>query len=264
VKIATWNINSVRLRFPLIEKFLNDEKPDILCLQEIKCRETEFPSSSFRKIGYPHIFINGQKGYHGVAIISRIPLSDSIITEFGGNADARYISALITSANIRIHNFYVPAGGDIADPNLNPKFSHKLSFLDDMKSWSKKIIKEFPQSILVGDLNIAPHEHDVWSHKALLNVVSHTSVEVKKLIEIQKSGNWFDAGRFGTDLSEKLYTWWSYRSSNWEISDRGRRLDHIWTSEALENFVTNTKTLKSIRNWDRPSDHVPIIITLKL
>lgn len=264
MKIATWNINSVRLRFPLVECFLRDEKPDILCLQEIKCREAEFPSSAFRKIGYPHIFINGQKGYHGVALISRLPLLDPALTEFGGNADARYIAASIDKTNVRIHNFYVPAGGDIADPNVNPKFAHKLSFLDDMNSWSKSIVKKYPSSILVGDLNIAPHEHDVWNHKALLDVVSHTPIEVEKLLTIQKSGKWFDAGRFGTDLSEKLYSWWSYRSPNWEASDRGRRLDHIWASAALEKSVHQTKTLKHIRNWERPSDHVPIIVTLKL
>jgi exodeoxyribonuclease III len=264
VKIATWNINSVRLRFPLVEEFLKQEKPDILCLQEIKCREAEFPSSQFRKIGYPHICINGQKGYHGVAIISRIPLRDPIITEFGGNADARYISASVETTSLRIHNFYVPAGGDIPDPEQNPKFAHKLSFLDDMNSWSKTIIKEFPQSILVGDLNIAPHEHDVWSHKALLNIVSHTPIEVEKLLKIQKSGKWFDAGRFGTDLNDKLYTWWSYRSPNWEASDRGRRLDHIWTTTELEKAVKKISTLKPIRNWERPSDHVPIVAQLKL
>ncbi len=262
LKIATWNINSVRLRLPLVERFLIDQAPDVLCLQEIKCREAEFPYSAFKKLGYGHVQINGQKGYHGVAIISRHPLDDVDRKEFCGNSDARFIGANVSGHDIRLHNFYVPAGGDIPDPDLNVKFAHKLAFLEEMKDWANVISAQYPRSVLVGDLNVAPLETDVWNHKALLKIVSHTLGEVERLIAVQNAGQWFDAGRFGTPLEEKIFTWWSYRSPNWEASDRGRRLDHVWTTPSLKPKVKSCQVFKDIRNWERPSDHVPVLVHL--
>ncbi len=265
LKIATWNINSVRLRMPIVLRFLKEHGPDVLCLQETKCRDSEFPSGDLRSAGYEHLAINGQKGYHGVAIASRIPLANIDKREFCQMGDARHVSAKVKAGKheITVHNFYVPAGGDIPDRELNPKFGHKLDFLDEMADWMTKDKLAHSSSILVGDLNIAPLEHDVWSHKALLKVVSHTPIEVERLKKVFESGPWVDALRTKVPEDQKLYTWWSYRSPNWESANKGRRLDHIWLSPDLKPALQNLHILKDARGWDRPSDHVPVMISLK-
>jgi len=265
MRITTWNINSVRLRMPLVAKFLQDHAPDVLCLQETKCRDSEFPASDFRALGYTHLAINGQKGYHGVAIASRLPLSDIDKREFCAMGDARHVSAAVPapSGAITLHNFYVPAGGDEPDVEINPKFAHKLGFLDEMKDWFETAGVASGRAVLVGDLNIAPLEHDVWSHKALLKVVSHTPIEVEKFDAAFRAGPWIDAMRRFVPNDEKLYTWWSYRASDWAASNRGRRLDHILVSEALGGALKKLDVLTEARGWERPSDHVPTTIELE-
>ncbi len=131
--------------------------------------------------------------------------------------------------SILLHNFYVPAGGDEPDPEVNPKFRHKLGFVSEMNA-VRADFDDLSGSILVGDLNIAPLEHDVWSHKQLLKVVSHTPVETEGFEAMRESGGWVDLMRLNVPYEQKLYTWWSYRAADWAASDRGRRLDHIWSS----------------------------------
>jgi len=263
--VATWNINSVRLRINLVGRFLDRYQPDILCLQEIKCRADNFPYKPLRRRGYQHILVNGQKGYHGVAIVSRHPFVTSASRGFCARDDARHASVVIADGDgdIVLHNFYVPAGGDKPDPLVNPKFAHKLAFLDELKGWLKG--KETDRkAILVGDLNVAPHENDVWSHRQLLKVVSHTPIECEKLLAAQSEGDWLDVARERIPLSEKVYTWWSYRAADWTVGDRGRRLDHIWVSRALKDQVSDFAILRDARGWDRPSDHVPVTVTLEV
>lgn len=266
--LSTWNINSVRLRIDLVAKFLKSERPDVLCLQETKCPDDAFPLKRFKRLGYHHIALNGQKGYHGVAIVSRLPFASTDIRVFCENLDSRHISVAFapehTASPLVVHNFYVPAGGDIPDPELNPKFKHKLAFLDEMKSCAPLHPQGDARHILVGDLNVAPHEHDVWSHKQLLKVVSHTPVECEKLLAAQQQGGWLDVARQRIPLSEKIYTWWSYRAADWTIANRGRRLDHIWVSPALGPCVQDYKVLRDARGWDRPSDHVPVTVVMEL
>lgn len=262
--ITTWNINSVRLRLPIVEQFIVREKPDILCLQEIKCRAEEFPLEPLKAMGYEHIVLHGQKGYHGVAIISKVPLAEDHKQDYCGVGDARHISAVFERGGrrIRLHNFYVPAGGDEPDRTVNPKFGHKLDFVEEMK-----VLKaDMPgiSSILVGDLNIAPLEHDVWSHKQMLKIVSHTPVETEGLTEVMARGGWLDLMRQHVPASEKLYTWWSYRAKDWEAADKGRRLDHIWSSPDLGPLLENIEVLKEARGWNRPSDHVPVTATFRM
>jgi exodeoxyribonuclease III len=258
--IATWNINSVRLRLELVTRFLRDERPDVLCLQETKCPDGQFPTSDFKALGYEHIAINGQKGYHGVAILSRHPFSGELRRDFCDKGDSRHIAVKLGGAgsDVEIHNFYVPAGGDEPDPAINLKFAHKLAFVDEMAAWFKAEPRAAGRAILVGDLNIAPLEHDVWSHKALLKVVSHTPIEVEKLKHAQKIGDWRDALRKLTPDHEKLYTWWSYRSPDWSAADKGRRLDHVWVSPPLHDAVKAMKVYRDARGWERPSDHAPV------
>lgn len=258
--VATWNINSVRLRMLIVERFLGEYAPDVLCLQEIKCTDDLFPADAFKALGYEHIALNGQKGYHGVATISRRPLKIMERREFCRKGDCRHISVEIKAGNnpILLHNFYVPAGGDEPDPETNWKFRHKLDFVEEMRNVHAEDGGAVA-SILVGDLNIAPLETDVWSHKQMLRIVSHTPVETEGLEGMRKQGNWADLMRRHIPPEQKLYTWWSYRAQDWDKSDRGRRLDHIWSSENIAGELRDIEVLRQARGWDRPSDHVPVI-----
>lgn len=265
--LTTWNINSVRLRIDLVAKFIKSVRPDVLCLQETKCVDDAFPLKRFKRLGYEHIALNGQKGYHGVAIVSKIPFESRDVRTFCGKVDSRHISVSFgeqaqIAKPLTLHNFYVPAGGDIPDPVLNPKFEHKLSFLDEMRDCEPLHPKANDRHILVGDLNVAPHEHDVWSHKQLLKIVSHTPIECEKLNAAQKAGGWVDAMREFVPEPEKLYTWWSYRSPDWAAANKGRRLDHVWVSPALAPAMQSVEILREARGWDRPSDHVPVLAKL--
>ena len=261
--IATWNINSVRLRADLVGSFLEEHQPDVLCLQEIKCQNDQFPEKAFKKLGYEHIAVNGQKGYHGVATISRHPIEESAVIDFCDVGDSRHIRTVHSfgGKQFSLHNFYVPAGGDEADVDKNPKFAHKLKFLDEMRALGPEDYGH--DNVLVGDLNIAPHENDVWSHKQLLKVVSHTPVETETLDSIRDDAGWVDLIRQKVPYGERLYTWWSYRSKDWNAADKGRRLDHIWSSDGMSEQLSDIKVLRDARGWEKPSDHVPVIAEFK-
>jgi len=257
--IATWNINSVRLRLPLVLRYLEICQPDMLCLQETKCPDDAFPKKAFAAAGFPHLAICGQKSYNGVAIVSRHPLMQINMQEFYGRRDCRHISALldISGRRLRVHNLYVPAGGDEPDPNINEKFAHKLAFIEEMR----RLRADEGNGVgvlLLGDLNIAPLEHDVWSHKQLLNIVSHTPVETRGLEEMRAYCGFVDLMREKIPAQEKLFTWWSYRARDWLASNRGRRLDHIWGSPALAPFLETIDVMQEARGWEKPSDHVPV------
>ena len=255
--IVTWNINSVRLRLPLALKLIEDIQPDLLCLQETKCRNEAFPASAFAKAGYPHQAINGQKGYHGVATLSRHPFVDTRAEQFCDKDDARHVAVTVDcDGPLRVHNVYVPAGGDEPDPEINDKFAHKLSFLEEM---TRLAPANGERSVLVGDLNVAPYEDDVWSHRQLLKVVCHTPVETELFERTRSAGGWDDAMRRALPVPDKIYTWWSYRARDWRAANRGRRLDHVWTSPALAGTAFSMDVLVDARDWEKPSDHVPVV-----
>ena len=264
MRIVSWNINSVRLREPLVLQLIKQLKPDVICLQETKCPNDSFPEKAFKKAGFAHIAKNGIKGYHGVATLSKHPFISQDYTEFCGKQDGRHMQTVIEycGAPLAIENFYVPAGGDEPDPTVNEKFDHKLKFLKQMAKQFKAADKTAPASVLLGDLNIAPGEHDVWSSKQLKNVVSHTAVEINQLAKVQASRDWDDVARRFVPPEEKLYSWWSYRARDWAASDRGRRLDHIWVTPDISAQVKNYAVLRDARSWERPSDHAPIYIDL--
>lgn len=263
--IATWNINSVRLREGLVAEFLEREAPDVLCLQETKTPAEKFPRERFAALGYRHLRVRGDKGYNGVAIVSRLPLGDAEhgdaeYVDFCGRGDARHIAAVLPGG-VSLHNFYVPAGGDEPDPEANPKFAHKLAFVAEMAEWSAAL--DGP-AILAGDLNIAPLEADVWSHRQLLNVISHTPVEVETLGRAQAAGGWRDVTRAHIPPPERVYSWWSYRARDWAASDRGRRLDHIWTRGGVPDRPGSSRVLRDWRGAEKPSDHVPVLASFEL
>lgn len=255
ISIASWNINSVRARIGIVEKFLREEQPDILCLQETKVECGLFPADMFRSLGYTHIVTNGQRMHHGVATISKIPLGDVRKYDWQANGEARHIGVTLPTGQ-RLDNVYIPAGGDIPDREQNPKFGQKLDFLGRMIQWSSELNAP---TIITGDFNIAPLASDVWNHKALLGVVSHTPVEVEILARLQAAANWVDLGRHFIADPAPLFTWWSYRAKDWAASNRGRRLDHMWaTPDLLQNAVSH-RIVQPARSWERPSDHIPLI-----
>lgn len=259
MRIATWNINSIRARLPLLQKLAETEQPDVICLQETKVTDELFPTEAVRNLGYPHLAICGMKGYNGVAILSRMPIETNGRRDWCGRSDSRHLSVGLPDGT-ELHNFYIPAGGDIPDRAVNDKFGHKLDFLDEMTAWFPSERKADRPMILVGDLNIAPLETDVWSHKQLLAVVSHTPVEVEKLAALQDTVAWVDAVRHFVPPSERLYSWWSYRAKDWSASDRGRRLDHVWVTPPLRQRLAAARVLRAARGWDRASDHVPVVV----
>ena len=263
MRIVTWNINSVRLRIGLVTRLLAEVSPDILCLQETKSPDEVFPAEALHAAGYRHIHFHGMKGYNGVAIISRMPLADTAVRHWCEKQDCRHAIATLADGT-EIHNVYVPAGGDIPDPAQNAKFAHKLRFLDEHAVWFAERRAAHPRMILVGDLNVAPLETDVWSHKQLLTIVSHTPVEVEKYTAWQQAGGFIDAVRHFVPPEQKLYSWWSYRNKDWRASNRGRRLDHIWVTAALQPGLRSAEILKEVRDWDRTSDHVPVVVDIEL
>ncbi|GBR11617.1 exodeoxyribonuclease III [Acetobacter oeni] len=262
MRIVTWNINSLRLRLPLLGDLVRELTPDVICLQETKVPDPLFPEEALSELGYSHQVRRGMKGYNGVAILSRHPLEPSHNTpDWCEKGDCRHVAARVQGKNgpVEIHNFYVPAGGDIPDVELNPKYAHKLAFLDEVTAWFRT--HHLTRSVVVGDLNVAPLENDVWSHRQLLNVVSHTQPETTRLTEWLETG-FVDAMRHFIPEAEKLYTWWSYRNRDWQVSNRGRRLDHIWITPDLQPALDGMTVVREARNWSSPSDHVPVIADL--
>ncbi|MEL6474645.1 MAG: exodeoxyribonuclease III [Pseudomonadota bacterium] len=257
LKIVSWNINSVRLRAPNVGAFIAQENPDIVCLQETKCRDGEFPVRAFEDAGLPHLALNGQGGgHHGVAIASRLPIESVSAPDLCREGHARVVAARIDG--LEVHNIYLPAGGDEPDPETNDKFAHKLDFLARLGPAYAKL--DMRPRVLVGDLNVAPHENDVWSHKQLLKIVSHTPVETEALETARQQAGFSDLARDSVPHGQKLYTWWSYRAKDWAASNRGRRLDHIWTNAAAR-AGTDASSFRIHLRWRggwKPSDHAPI------
>ena len=261
LRLATWNINSVRLRIDNVRRLIAEWAPDVLCLQETKTPDPLFPCEAVEALGYRHRLVHGMKGYNGVAILSRLPFQMSETRSWCARTDCRHASVVLPGG-IELHNIYVPAGGDVPDPDANPKFAHKLQFLDELTAWFAAERSDGRPMVAVGDLNIAPLGADVWSHKQLQGVVSHTPVEVERLARLQQAGGFVDAVRHFAPPPERLYTWWSYRARDWAASDRGRRLDHVWVTPTLIGAVSETRIYRDSRGWDKASDHVPVMVSI--
>ncbi len=266
LRICTWNVNSVRLRAEQAARFVAEQAPDVLCLQEIKCREGEFPADAFRDMGLPHLKIAGQKGWHGVAIASRLPIEDPRPLDVCREGHARCVGVKV--AGVEIQNFYIPAGGDIPDREANPKFDHKLDFYEKLTAELGHRDPKAPLAI-VGDLNVAPGEFDVWNHKYMSKVVSHTPVEIEAFRAMEASIGLIDLLRQTKPEPEKLASWWSYRAKDFRMSNRGLRLDHVLVSPGLKDAAFRqgcaaARIHDDVRGWERPSDHAPVSADLVL
>lgn len=266
LRIATWNVNSVRLRADQVARFAAEQGPDVLCLQEIKCREAEFPFQALADAGFPHVRISGQKGWHGVATASRLPIEPGPDLAVCRRGEARSVTARI--AGIEIWNLYVPAGGDVPDRTLNDKFDHKLEFLERLRSEAARRDPKAPL-LIAGDLNVAPGEHDVWNHRHMSKIVSHTPTEVEAMERLKGSLGFLDLVRESAPEPRKLFSWWSYRAQDFRASNRGLRLDHLWASPGLEAAARRQGSVAArvhddVRAWERPSDHAPVSVDLVL
>lgn len=266
LRLCTWNVNSVRLRAEQAARFVREQAPDVLCMQEIKCREGEFPSAAFVEMGLPHLKIAGQKGWHGVAIASRLPIEDVPALDLCREGHARCVGGKV--AGIEIHNFYIPAGGDVPDREANPKFDHKLDFYEKLTAEMALRDPAAPLAV-VGDLNVAPGEFDVWNHRYMSKIVSHTPVEVEAMEALNASLSFIDLTREAYPGPEKLASWWSYRAADFRQSDRGLRLDHILVTPGLKDAAfrqgaTAARIHEDVRTWERPSDHAPVSADLTL
>lgn len=266
MRIATWNVNSVRLRLEHVARFARERDPDVLCLQEIKCREAEFPTAAFAEAGYPHLKISGQKGWHGVAIASRTPIEDVRALDLCREGHARVVSGRI--AGVEIHNLYVPAGGDEPDRTLNQKFDHKLDFLERVAGEMAKRDPSDPL-LIAGDLNVAPGEYDVWNHRIMSRIVSHTPVEVAAMETLRAALGFIDPVREAVPAPSKLASWWSYRAEDFRTSNRGLRLDHLWVTPGLRavgmaSGAPAARIHDDVRAWERPSDHAPVTLDLTI
>ena len=260
LRICTWNVNSVRLRAGQAARFMAEQAPDVLCLQEIKCREGEFPRQAFIDMGLPHLKIAGQKGWHGVAIASRLPIEDPAPLDVCREGHARCVGVKV--AGVEIQNFYIPAGGDTPDRDLNAKFDHKLDFYEKLTVEMAKRDPKAPLAI-VGDLNVAPGEFDVWNHRYMSKIVSHTPVEIAAFEALRASLGFTDVIRETSPDPEKLASWWSYRAQDFRQSARGLRLDHILVTPGLCDAAFRLgaaagRIHDDVREWERPSDHAPV------
>jgi len=266
LRVATWNINSVRLRAEQVTRFVAEQAPDILCLQEIKCREGEFPRQAFIDMGLPHLAISGQKGWHGGAIASRLPFEAAPVLDVCREGHARVVGVVVEG--VEIQNFYIPAGGDIPDRVENPKFDHKLDFFERLTALVAARDPKAPL-LIAGDLNVAPGEFDVWNHKYMSRIVSHTPIEVETMERLRAAGSFIDLMREARPNPEKLASWWSYRAADFRASNRGLRLDHLWITPGLKAAarragVVSARIHDDVRAWERPSDHAPVTADLAL
>jgi exodeoxyribonuclease-3 len=266
LRLCTWNINSVRIRTDTVARFVREQAPDVLCLQEIKCQTEQFPADVFAEMGLPYLKVAGQKGWHGVAIASRLPITDSPKLDVCREGHARCVSALIEG--VEIHNLYIPAGGDLPDRTLNPKFDHKLDFYEKLVGL---MARRDPQAPLVvtGDLNVAPGEFDVWNHKYMSKIVSHTPAEVEAFASLMASLDFTNILREAHPEPEKLASWWSYRAADFRQSNRGLLLDHLLLSPGLRDAAfkggaAQARVHDDVREWAKPSDHAPVSVDLEL
>ncbi len=261
VRLITWNVNSLRQRLDHLARLSEEQAPQVVCLQETKVQNDDFPYEAIKSMGYEHLSVHGQKSYNGVAILSRLPFEAEERRVWCEKDDCRHVSVTV-AGGLEIHNFYVPSGGNVPDPEQNDKFAHKLQFLTEMAEWVKSDGVAKRNAILVGDMNVAPFEQDVWNHKRLLKSVGHTPVETEHMLRLHEAGDLIDVGRHFIPLPEPLYSWWGYRFKEAFARDYGWRLDHALASPALKSSITAMATLRDTRSWEKPSDHVPLMVDI--
>ena len=262
MRLATWNVNSIRTRFDHLARFAEAAAPDVLCLQETKVADDAFPLAKCRELGFPYIAIRGEKAYNGVAILSKQPFEAETRWCWWGQDDARHLSVRLPDA-FDLHVFYIPSGGPKPDTSANPKFAHKLGFIDEMTQWSRDDRLADRKAVILGDFNVAPLETDVWNHKTIKRQVGHTPRECARMADLAEAGGYTDVGRHFVPPDQPLYTWWGYRHPQSFEKNYGWRLDHIWVTPPMVAHLQSHAVHHETRTWTKPSDHAPVVVDLK-
>ncbi|WP_343561111.1 exodeoxyribonuclease III [Kiloniella sp. b19] len=262
-RVATWNVNSIRQRLDHLKSFVDTHQPDVLCLQETKVRDEEFPKDDMHAMGFETVLFHGQKSYNGVAVLVRKSVQAEERLVWCDKDDRRHLAVTLENG-LTVHNFYVPSGGGVPDAEANDKFAHKLQFLDEMAQWVAQPEQKAGKLLLVGDMNVAPFENDVWNHKRLQKQIGHTPGECERLVRLHTEGDLIDVGRHFVPEDQTLFSWWGYRYKLSVEKDYGWRLDHILASQSLEGNLRSFKAVKDTRLWEKPSDHIPLVVELDL
>lgn len=251
MKIATWNVNSIRVRLPRLLGWLERTKPDIVCLQEIKVMDGDFPADEISKLGYL-CFVNGQKTYNGVAILSLMPATDLVraFTEGGPDVQRRILAATIQG--IRMINVYVPNGSEVG----SDKYEYKLDWFRRLRAFLDLSVDPNQDVLLCGDFNVAPEDRDVWDPELWRGKILFSEPEKDALREIVDWGL-VDALRMHHSEGG-VYTWWDYRMGAFHRG-WGMRIDHILTSVSLAKRCASVEVDRNERKGDKPSDHAPVI-----
>ncbi len=254
-RIASWNVNSIRVRLEHVLQWLEKEQPDVLALQETKLADENFPAGEFEAAGY-HARSNGQKTYNGVAVLSRQP-GDLIADGFPGFDDPQRRLQCLAWGDLAVLNLYVPNGSEVG----SDKYAYKLDWLERLHDYCGELLQRYPRCLLVGDFNIAPADDDVhdpeeWRGKVLCSEPERTAFA--RLLELGLA----DCFRL-FPREEKLYSWWDYRAAAFR-RNRGLRIDHILASKALAPHCTACEIDIEPRRLERPSDHAPVVATFDI
>ncbi|HUO53609.1 MAG TPA: exodeoxyribonuclease III [Rhodoblastus sp.] len=258
MRIATWNVNSVRQRVEALVAYLREVQPDVLCLQELKCMEEQFPRLEVEAEGY-NVAIHGQKSYNGVAILSKAPMETAIgLPGDEGDAQSRYIEAVIPwgATVLRVGCLYLPNG----NPLGTDKYAYKLAWMDRLIAHAEKLLRFEERLVLCGDYNVIPEARDVYDPQAWLSDALYSPPTREKFRELEALG-FTEAMRATTDAA-KLYTFWDYQAGAWP-KNNGLRIDHLLLSPQAADRLDSVAIDKDMRAKDKPSDHVPIRIDLR-
>ncbi len=260
MRVATWNVNSVRLRVPNIVAWLAERGPDIVCLQEIKCVDEAFPREAFETLGY-NVAVHGQKGFNGVALLSKHPFEDVTPRLAGDDSDvqARFLEALVSTKEgvLRVVSLYLPNG----NPPTTEKYQYKIKWMERLIRFSHERLTLEEPLLLCGDFNVIPAAADAKNPAAWVNDALFLPQTREKFRALSNLGL-TDAIRAVSD-SDQLYTFWDYQAGAWQ-RDNGIRIDHIMLSPHAADRLTSAGIDRHVRSWDKPSDHVPVYVDLDI
>ncbi len=258
MKIATWNINGIKARLDTLLTWVKESSPEILCLQEIKCVDEAFPSEMFEELGY-NVAVHGQKGFNGVALLSKLPFDETTPRLAGNNEDeqARYLEAVVSvpSGVVRIANLYLPNG----NPSDSPKYDYKLAWMDRLNARAAELLTFEEPLVMAGDYNVIPMPDDVYNPAAWVDDAlfkPETRAHFRSLLNLGLT----DAFRACHDEAHQ-YTFWDYQAGAWQ-KNRGLRIDHLLLSPQAADRLQTCEIDTASRGWEKPSDHVPIWIEL--
>jgi len=259
MRIATWNVNSVNARLETVVRWFEEASPDVACLQEIKCVDEKFPAEAFERLGY-NLAVHGQKSYNGVAILSKTPLEDVRRGLPGDDSDeqARYLEAVVSGSRpVRVASIYLPNGNPIA----TEKFAYKLAWMERLNAHARELLRYEEPLALVGDYNVIPEARDAahpenWLGDALFQPQTREAFRALKWLGLTEA-------YMEVDGSPEAYTFWDYQAGAWQRNN-GIRIDHALLSPQASDLLRGCVIHKDVRGWEKPSDHVPVVIELDL